>query len=116
MSESLFEASIPLRRCQNRKLVPFPGRSWRRPVYWPRGIRRADDVILSQALVWNYENHTVACKPKGTKGEPLRLIVGRATDGADSLVIALKACNEAGAKERSQYGCAHGQPENREEP
>ena len=115
MSESSFEASISLRRCQNRKLVPSPGRSWRRPVYWPGGIRRADGVILSQALVWNYENQTVACKPKGTRGEPLRLIVGMATDGADSSVVALKAGNAAGAKGRSRYSCAYDQPENREE-
>ncbi len=115
VSESSFEASIAIRRCQNQRLVSSLGRAWRLPVYWPSDIRRADGVILIQALVWNYENHPVACKPKGTRGEPSRLIVGMATDGADSFVVALKVGNTTGAKGRSQYRSAHDQPGNREE-
>lgn len=115
-SESLLEASRYMQRCQNLKLVAFQRKVWGQPVYRPSGIRRADDVNLTQAFIRNYRNHPVACKPKGTRGEPSRPIVGMATDGADSLVVAEKASNAAGAKGRNWYGRTYSQPVYREEP
>jgi hypothetical protein len=115
VSELSFEASISMKRCQNQGLVGLLGGAWRLPVYWLSGIRRADSVIPNQALLWNYENHPDECKPKGTRGDPSRLIVGMSSDGADLPVRALKAGNSAGAKGQSQYRGALDQPVAREE-
>ncbi len=101
-SESLFEASRSKYRCQNLELVTFQGEVSQQTTYWSDDIRRAGGVILVQAFLWNYGNHPFACEPKGTRGKSPRLIVGMAKDGADSLVLAMKAGNSAGAKGRSQ--------------
>ena len=115
-SKSLFEASRAMQRCQNPSVVPFRGEAWRQTAYWPSGIRRTGGVSLIRAFVRNYGNHPVACKPKGTRGKSSRPIVGMATDGADSFVVAKKAGNSAGAKGRSQEWCVDGQLACREEP
>jgi len=115
-SESLFEASRQIHRCQNLGFVLTQGEVWREAVYQPSGIRRTGGVIFIQAFVWNYGNHSVACKPKGTRGKSPRLTIGKATDGADSFVVAVKASNSAGAKGRSQEWWTSGQPACREEP
>lgn len=59
--------------------------------------------------MWNYENHPIECKLKGTKGKSLRLIVRMSIDGADQLVVALKGGNTPGAKGLGQCCLAHDQ-------
>jgi len=115
-SKPLFEASRLMYRCQNLELVTLQGKVWQQTTYWSDGIRRAGGVILVQAFVWNYGNHPFACEPKGTRGKSPRLIVGMAKDGADSLVLAMKASNSAGAKGRSQEWRTRGQLACKEEP
>ena len=93
----------------------FLGRTLRLPVYWQSGIRCADGVIHSQALLWNYGNHPIECKPKCTRGKASRLIVGMSIDGADLFVVVLKVGNAIGAKGQNQYRFSYDQPGNREE-
>jgi len=38
---------------RNRSLHDVPGRAWRRPTYWPCGVRCAGGVTLILAFVWN---------------------------------------------------------------
>jgi len=41
------------------------GKVWRKPVYWPSGVRHKGSVILVRALVLNYGNLRWRCKGKG---------------------------------------------------
>ena len=42
------------------------GSVWRKPVYWPSGVRHKGSVILVRALILNYRNLRWRCKGKGT--------------------------------------------------
>jgi hypothetical protein len=55
-------------------------------------------VNLIQAHIWNCRNHSIAWQPKKHKVSKPRLKVGKAIDGAELLVVAMKAGNAAGAK------------------
>jgi len=41
------------------------GKVWRKPVYWPSGVRHKGSVTLVLALVLNYRNLHWRCKGKG---------------------------------------------------
>ncbi|ACF42744.1 hypothetical protein Ppha_2113 [Pelodictyon phaeoclathratiforme BU-1] len=47
------------------KGVVNSGKVWRKPVYWPSGVRHKGSVILVRALVLNYRNLRWRCKGKG---------------------------------------------------
>jgi len=42
------------------------GKVWRKPVYWPSGVRHKGSVILVWALALNYRILRWRCKGKGT--------------------------------------------------
>src|SRR6516225_3077879 len=82
------DASKRFRRHQNWSCTTAPGRVWRGPTYWPRGVRARTEL----------ENLSNDAKGKGTSSEPARPKVPMRRAGADCSVVARKRGNARGAK------------------
>ena len=68
-SEPLLKHRKNVSRHQNRSIPLVPGSAWRKPTYWPCGVRCAGGVTLIQALVWKRENLSGDVKGKGASGD-----------------------------------------------
>src|SRR6516165_6233360 len=92
------DASKRFRRHQNWSCTTAPGRVWREPTYWPRGVRCIGGMTLIRALVRNLRTCPTMSREK-VQAENLR---GRkyrcGGQGADCSVIARKRGNARGAK------------------
>jgi hypothetical protein len=70
-------ASEPLMRPRNRSLVASkperprsPGGAWRKPGYWPCGVRGTGGVTLILALVWNLRTCSAVQREKAQAVAP----------------------------------------------
>jgi hypothetical protein len=59
-------------------------------------------VTLVQASVWNYGNQSPRCEGRSTSGRNHEARVPMRGIGTDRPVVAMKACNAAGAKGSGQ--------------
>ena len=97
-SKPSFEAPLPVSEIKTKACWPPWDKAHRLPDYWVGGLRRKDGMTFIRAAVNNSGNHRVGCQPKGTRCRSPRLTVGMPANGAEQLVVALKASNSAGAK------------------
>ena len=103
-SEPSFEAPLRVSEVKTKACCPPCDKAHRIPVYWVGGLRRKDGMNFIRAAVNNSGNHRVGCQPKGTRCQSPRPKLGMLTNGAELLVVALKASNSAGAKGSRQHG------------
>src|SRR5271166_4475302 len=64
------DASKGFRRHQNRGCPHPPGRAWRRPAYWPSGVRCIEGVNLIQALARNLRTCLAMPREKAQAANP----------------------------------------------
>src|SRR5215813_14854192 len=58
------------RRHQNRSPTSTPGEAWRKPAYWPRGVRCIEGVTLIWALVRNLRTWPAMPREKAQGRQP----------------------------------------------
>src|ERR1035437_4985995 len=83
-----------------------PGRAWRKPGYWPCGVRGTGGVTLAWALVWNLRTCPAVVREKAQAVAPARLKVPMRQTGAHCPVVARMRGNARGAK-----GAGHSRPD-----
>lgn len=103
-SEPLLEAPLAGNEVKTVVYAKSRDTAHRVPDSWVSGLRRTGGMNFTLAAVGNSGNHRVGCKSKGTRCQPPRPIVEMPTNGAEQLVVAMKASNAAGAKGLRQHG------------
>ena len=73
-------------------LNPVPGRVWRKPTYWPYGVRCAGGVTLIRAFAWNLRSW-----PTMPRAETARPKVPMRRPGADCSVVVIAMYLGSGA-------------------
>src|ERR1700722_2398434 len=92
------QASKYVRRHQNRSLSPVPGRVWRKPTYWPYGVRCIGGVTLIRAFARNLRTWPTMPREKAQAAETARPKVPMRRSGADCSVVVMRRGNARGAK------------------
>jgi hypothetical protein len=105
------------RRHQNRGYRSAPGRAWRKPTYWPCGVRCRGGATLIWAPVWNLGTCSAMLREKAQVADPRGRKYRCAKSGADCLVVARKRGNARGAKGAGHSRRDHSRPTaTRDEP
>src|SRR5208282_1769226 len=73
-------------------------RQWRKPTYWPYGVRCAGGVTFIRAFAWNLRTWPTMPREKAQAAETARPKVPMRRPGADRSVVARKRGNARGAK------------------
>src|SRR5215831_15463294 len=100
------------RRHQNRSPTSTPGEAWRKPAYWPRGVRCIEGVTLIWAFVRNLRTWPAMPRERHKGGNPRPKVLMRRS-GTDSSVVVAKRGNACGAKGGGHLHRDHGPTGNR---